>query len=86
MCAYVPLVCLIPVSQEGVGIPWSGVTYDCEQLCGCWKLNPCLLKEHILSAESSLRVFNLLCVVIVFICVFQNPAHSLKCLYLFVVS
>jgi hypothetical protein len=42
--------------EEGVGSPWTGITENCKQPCGCWELNAGPLEEQkvLLLTEPSL--------------------------------
>jgi hypothetical protein len=71
LCAYLPgvyvyVLCAYLVPKEarrGSQIPGTVVTSDCEPPSGCWELNLCPLKEHMLLASfsSASKGFILLC-------------------------
>lgn len=54
--AHICITC-IQCTEEGVGSPETGVTDDCEPLCGCRELNLSPLEEQavLLTAEPPLR-------------------------------
>jgi hypothetical protein len=55
----------VPVEdRRGIRSPGSGVTGGCDQLCGCWELNPDPLEEQPASAETSLQFPPLLLMVL----------------------
>lgn len=36
MCRSMYHVPAVPKARKGFGSPGNGVTYSCDQLCGCW--------------------------------------------------
>lgn len=49
-------VFLVPKgSEEGIRSRGTEVTESCEPSCGCWELNPGLLKQVFLTVEPSLQ-------------------------------
>lgn len=34
-------------SKQGIGVPGTGVTDDCDLFCGCWEMDPSPLEEQV---------------------------------------
>lgn len=62
MCVNVLLECMHVHSEEGVGLPGTGVTDSCELVCRQWKSKPGPLDEHQVLSTTAPHLISTICV------------------------